>query len=54
LAGGGTFELLASGSKICGIVKFTRAVIVHASPDDLKTDPTGNSAGCVGCGVIGG
>ena len=31
-----------------------RGIIVHADADDLKTDPTGNSGGRVGCGVIEG
>ena len=30
-----------------------RAVVVHMSPDDLKTDPTGNAGGRAACGVIG-
>lgn len=29
-----------------------RAVVVHMSPDDLKTDPTGNAGGRAACGVI--
>ena len=29
-----------------------RAVIVHAKPDDLKTQPTGDAGGRVSCGVI--
>lgn len=31
-----------------------RAVVVHAQPDDLKTDPTGNAGGRSACGVISG
>jgi superoxide dismutase, Cu-Zn family len=29
------------------------AMVVHANPDDLKTQPTGNAGGRVACGVIG-
>ena len=29
-----------------------RGIIVHANADDLKTDPTGNAGGRIGCGVI--
>lgn len=30
-----------------------KAVVVHAGPDDLKSDPAGNSGPRVACGVIG-
>lgn len=29
-----------------------KAIVVHTDPDDLKTDPGGNTGGRVGCGVI--
>ena len=29
-----------------------RSVVVHADPDDFKTQPTGNAGARVGCGVI--
>jgi Cu-Zn family superoxide dismutase len=31
-----------------------RGLVVHANPDDLKTDPSGNSGDRIGCGVIEG
>lgn len=29
-----------------------RSVVVHADPDDLKTQPSGNSGKRIGCGVV--
>jgi Cu-Zn family superoxide dismutase len=28
------------------------AIVIHAQPDDMKTDPTGNAGGRLACGVL--
>jgi Cu-Zn family superoxide dismutase len=45
-----TFDGISVGKGTDGIVG--RGVIVHANADDLKTDPTGNAGGRIGCGVV--
>jgi Cu-Zn family superoxide dismutase len=42
LTGGATPLLNADGA----------ALVVHAGPDDYKTDPSGNSGGRIACGVL--
>jgi superoxide dismutase, Cu-Zn family len=64
-AGGfGNLEADASGRALLKVVSHAitldegpdgvvgRSVIVHARPDDPKTQPTGNAGGRLGCGVI--
>lgn len=46
---------------IAGAAEFTRsklfdadgtAIVIHAEPDDLRTDPSGNSGARIACGVL--
>lgn len=30
-----------------------KALVLHAAPDDLKSDPAGNAGDRIACGVIG-
>jgi Cu-Zn family superoxide dismutase len=48
--GAAKLETTVSGISVSSIVG--RGLIVHADPDDYKTQPTGNSGARVACGVI--
>lgn len=52
--GAATLEYVDAGIAFDGAESVLgRGVIVHANPDDFKTQPTGNAGGRVACGVIG-
>jgi Cu-Zn family superoxide dismutase len=44
-------SLLSEGSRSM-LGAQNRAFVIHADPDDQKTDPSGNSGSRVVCGVI--
>ena len=53
-SGHATLDLVDAGLVLDGSHSIIgRGLIVHASPDDLKSQPTGNAGKRVACGVIG-
>lgn len=48
--GEAVYEKTLQGVRLAGILG--KAVVVHASPDDMTSQPAGNSGGRIGCGVI--
>lgn len=51
--GRGTLGITIPGGTIATLLDADgAAIVIHAAPDDLKTDPSGNSGGRVACGVF--
>lgn len=51
--GRGTIGVTVPGATMDGLLDADgAAMVVHASPDDLRTDPSGNSGGRIACGVF--
>jgi Cu-Zn family superoxide dismutase len=51
--GRGTVAATIPGATLAGLLDADGAAfVIHAGPDDLKTDPSGNSGGRIACGVF--
>ena len=55
--GRGTIEITVPGAQITGganalLDQDGAALVIHAGPDDLVSDPAGNSGGRIACGVF--
>lgn len=51
--GRGTLAITVPGATMTGLLDADgAAMLVHAAPDDLKTDPSGNSGARIACGVF--
>jgi Cu-Zn family superoxide dismutase len=56
--GRGSFEVTIPGARIAGgshplLDADGAAVVIHAGPDDYRTDPSGNSGARIACGILG-
>jgi Cu-Zn family superoxide dismutase len=56
--GKGSFEFTIPGVQVSGgdpalLDADGSAVVIHASPDDYRTDPSGNAGTRIACGVLG-
>ena len=51
--GRGTLGITVPGQTMAGLLDTDgAAIMIHAGPDDLVTDPSGNSGGRIACGVF--
>lgn len=51
--GRGTIAATIPGATLAALMDADgAAMVIHAQPDDLKTDPSGNSGGRIACGVF--
>jgi Cu-Zn family superoxide dismutase len=54
----GSFEFTIAGAELAGGVRAMQdsdgaSIVLHARPDDYRTDPSGNSGARIACGVLG-
>jgi Cu-Zn family superoxide dismutase len=47
-----TTKAITLGPGAASVLDKPTALVVHANPDDDKTDPAGNSGARIACGVI--
>lgn len=55
--GRGSFEMTIAGAQVSGGARAMldgdgAAIVIHAGPDDYRTDPSGNSGARIACGVF--
>ncbi|WP_231621709.1 superoxide dismutase family protein [Sphingomonas sp. 37zxx] len=51
--GSGKLTYILAGATMAGLLEGDgSSMMIHAGPDDMKTDPSGNSGGRIACGVF--